>query len=206
MSLSLVKAHRLLAAGLALFILTHFAVHLTAIGGLDMHIAVLSKIQPAYRNWIIEPILMLAILLQVVIGGKLVWRRWKSPYKGFWGWAQILSGAYLGFFLLAHSSAMLFARHIAGLETNFYYAAAPLNIAPLQFLFAPYYTLGIVSVFAHLGAALYFGRPKKNPFLSWAVIGFGVTIALTIVATFGGAFFDIQIPRDYVDFFDNFTR
>ena len=33
MHLPLVKAHRMIAIGLGLFILTHLAVHLTAIGG-----------------------------------------------------------------------------------------------------------------------------------------------------------------------------
>ena len=205
MRLSLVKAHRLLAMGLGLFIITHLAVHLTAIGGPDLHITALSKVQPAYRNWIIEPVLILAILAQVFIGGKLVWRRWKSPQKGFWGWTQILSGGYLAFFLLIHSTAALTTRYLIGIETSFYWAAATLNIPPLQLFFTPYYTLGIVSIFAHLAAATYFGRGEKNARPSWFIITIGSAIALIIVASFSGAFYDIKIPQDYVDYFESYT-
>ena len=202
MTLSLVKAHRCLAIGLGLFIVTHLAVHLTALGGPETHIAALSTIQPIYRNWIIEPILVLAILAQVIIGGKLVWRRWKSPQKGFWGWTQILSGGYLAFFLLMHSSAALITRYIVGLETNFYWAAATLNIPPLQLFFAPYYTLGIISIFAHLAAAIYFGRGQKTTLPSWGIIGAGSAIALVIVAAFAGVFYDIKIPPEYAEYFE----
>ena len=205
MRLPLVKAHRVIAVGLGLFILTHLAIHLTAIGGPDMHISVLSKIQPLYRNWVIEPILVLAILMQIFIGGKLVWRRWKSPQKRFWGWVQILSGGYLAFFLLIHSSAALGTRYIVGLDTNFYWAASTLNIAPLQYVFTPYYMLGIVSVFAHLAAAIYFGRGQKGARPSWIIIAVGSAVALIIVATFSGAVYDIKIPQDYLDHFESYT-
>ena len=204
MTLPLVKAHRVLAIGLGFFILTHLAIHLTAIGGPEMHIAILTWVQPAYRNWIIEPILVVAILAQIIIGGKLVWRRWKSPQKGFWGWTQILSGGYLAFFLLIHSSAALTTRYIVGLETNFYWAAATLNILPLQFFFTPYYMLGILSVFAHLAAAIYFGRGQKSARASWIIIGMGSAVALIIVASFSGAVYDIKIPQEYVDYFESF--
>ena len=205
MRLPLVKAHRVIAVGLGLFIITHLAVHLTAIGGPDIHIAALSKIQPVYRNWIIEPILVLAILTQVFIGGKLVWRRWKSPQKGFWGWTQILSGGYLAVFLLVHSSAALTTRYIVGLDTNFYWAASTLNIPPLQFFFAPYYMLGILSVFAHLAAAIYFGRGQRSTRFSGFIIGIGGTIAVIILAAFGGVFYDINIPQEYIDYFETYT-
>ena len=200
----IVKAHRVIAIGLGLFILTHLAVHITAIGGPERHIATLSKIQPLYRSWVIGPILVLAILAQIIIGGNLVWRRWKSPLKGFWGWTQILSGGYLAFFLLIHSSAALTTRYIMGLETNFYWAAATLNITPLQFFFTPYYTLGILSVFAHLAAAIYFGRGQKSARPSWIIIGMGSVIAVIIIAAFSGAAYDIKIPQEYVDYFGSF--
>lgn len=205
MNLSLVKAHRIIAIGLGLFIVTHLAVHLTAIGGPENHIKALTSVQGVYRNWIIEPLLIFAILAQIFIGGKLVWRRWRSPQKGFWGWTQILSGGYLAVFLLIHSSAALTTRYLIGLETNFYWAAATLNIPPLQFFFAPYYTLGIVSIFAHLGAALYFGWAEKSSLASWLILGFGIVTALTIVGAFGGVFYDIQIPPNYLEYFESFT-
>ena len=205
MNLSLVKAHRAIAVGLGVFIVSHLGVHLTAIGGPENHIKALTSVQGIYRNWIVEPLLVLAILAQIFIGAKLVWRRWRLPQKGFWGWVQILSGGYLALFLLIHSSAALTTRYLVGLETNFYWAAATLNIAPLQLFFAPYYTLGIVSVFAHLGAAIYFGRSQKSCFASWVILGIGIVTALAIVGAFGGVFYDIQIPPNYIEYFESYT-
>ncbi|MEO9970099.1 MAG: hypothetical protein ABJG15_09810 [Hyphomonadaceae bacterium] len=201
----LVKAHRLIALGLVTFLITHLSIHLTAIAGPETHIALLTRFQIVYRNWLVEPLLIIAILVQIFIGGKLIWRRWKQPNKGFWGWTQILSGGYIAIFLIMHSSAALTTRYIVGLDTNFYWAASTLNIDPLQFFFAPYYFFGIVSIFAHLGAAMHFGWKGKGGIASWCVLGAGVIIAVLIVSTFGGVFYDIQLPTGYLEYFESYT-
>lgn len=200
---ALVKAHRLLAIGLGLFILSHLAIHLTAIAGPNTHIAVLSKFQDVYRNGLIEPLLFLAIIVQVFIGGKLVWRRYKAPEKGFWSWAQILSGLYLAMFMIVHGSAALVTRYLVGLETNFYWAAGTLNIFPLPYLFAPYYWLGIMSVFVHLGAAIHFGWPKAGK-LPLALAVLGAVISSLIVVTFAGGFYEITLPQEVIDSFNKY--
>ena len=204
MTLPLVKAHRILACGLGLFLISHFAIHLTAIGGAELHLNVLDKFQGVYRNLLIEPLLFLAIVTQIFIGAKLVWRRWKQPAKGFWGWAQILSGFYLIFFFILHTSAALSTRYLVGLDTNFYWAAGTLNVGALKYFFAPYYFLGVLSVFTHLAAAIYFGWSGKGKIASKLILLLGVIIASLIVCAFGGVFYDISLPPDYIDYYESF--
>jgi len=202
MRLSLKTTHRILACGLGLFLISHFAIHLTAIGGVELHLNVLDKFQGVYRNLLIEPLLFLAIVTQIFIGAKLVWRRWKQPAKGFWGWAQILSGFYLIFFFILHTSAALFTRYLVGLDTNFYWAAGTLNVGALKYFFAPYYFLGVLSVFTHLAAAIYFGWSGKV--VSKLVLLLGVIIAALIVSALSGVFYDITIPPEYKEYYESF--
>lgn len=204
MKQALVKTHRCLAIGLGFFLMSHLIIHLSALGGAEMHLGLLSSTQGIYRNWFIEPLLLIGIFLQIFIGIKLVLRRWRYPNKGFWGWTQIISGFYLAGFLLIHSSAALFSRHIAGLDTNFYWAAGTLNVGLLKVVFAPYYFLGVLSLFAHLGAALYFGWPKHGKLISKICLGIGILIGGLIVLTFSGAFYSINLPPEYVEYFEKF--
>jgi hypothetical protein len=204
MQSSLIKAHRVLAVGLGLFIISHLAIHLSAIAGPETHISILSNVQGLYRNWLVEPLLYLAIFLQVFIGGKLVWRRYRQPQKRFWGWAQILSGGYLAMFMVVHSLAALVTRYIFDVDTDFYWAAGTLNIEPLQYIFAPYYMLGIISVFAHLGAAIHFGWGTRGRRYSWLLIVVGSVIASLIVAAFSGAFYDIELPPEVIEMFNKY--
>jgi len=205
MNFPLVKAHRILAAGLGIFIISHLIIHLMAIAGAEVHIVVLESSQWLYRNWLIEPLLVIAIIGQICVGAKLLWRRWKQPQKGFWGWAQILSGGYLAFFLIIHSSAALSTRYITGLDTNFYWAASTLNIYPLQYFFIPYYFFGILSVFLHLAAVVFFRWADKGVVVSRSILALGIVIALLIPATFSGAFYDIDLPLKYIEYFENYV-
>ena len=205
MTLSPIKAHRLIAAGLGLFLVTHFAVHLSAILGPDTHLKWLGFVQGAYQNRVIEPLLVIAILIQIGLGMKFVWLRWKQPQKGFWGWMQILSGLYLAFFFMIHTSAALYTRYGVGLDTNFYWAAGTLNVEPLQYFFTPYYFLGVTSVFAHLASAVFFGWPQKGRMASLFILGLGMGIAALIVSIFSGAFYEIDLPAEYIEYFESYT-
>lgn len=196
--------HRYLAVGLGVFIVSHFTVHLMALSGPESHISALSTVRPVYQNWIIEPLLVLAILSQVYVGGRLIARRWKQIRKGFWGWLQITSGLYLAMFLLIHSSAALVTRYGVGLDTNFYWAAGTLHSEPLVYVFAPYYFLGVLSVFAHLAAALHFGWPKAG-FIPIMLIAGGIAFALLLVMIFGGGFYTIDLPQSYIDLYESYT-
>lgn len=204
MSYTLVKAHRFVAVGLGLFIVSHFAIHLSAMGGVEVHLTWLKRAGWIYSNPIIEPLLIFAILVQVFIGTRLVRRRWKLPGKGFWGWAQIISGLYLAMFLLVHISAALITRYFVGLETNFYWAAGTLNVGGLKYIFAPYYFFGVLSVFTHLAAAMFFGWRGKGPYAIRLIFGFGFIIAAVIVATFAGVFYEINLPKKYIEYYESF--
>jgi hypothetical protein len=203
-SLTLVRAHRILAAGLALFILGHLATHLTAVAGPQMHKQVLGATQGLYRNPFVEPVLIVALLTQIVIGGRLLARRWGEADKGFWGWAQLLSGGYLIAFILIHSSAALSTRHVFGMDTDFYWAAATVNLAPFKYGFFPYYALGVISVFTHLAAAVRFGWGERAGWAPPALIALGVAVATVILASLGGALYPIDPPPANAAYFEKF--
>jgi len=198
MTIPLVKIHRFLAIFLGLFIAQHLGIHLLAIIGINFHLVTLATVGVIYKNWLVEPILVFAIIAQIVLGLNFVKKRWKEPSKGFWAWVQILSGCYLTFFLLMHTSAALITRYQIGLETNFYWAAGTLHLAPVKYFFAPYYFLAIFSIFAHIAAALSFRMKSQLPI---AILVFGMIVALTIIATFSGAFYEITLPQDYIENF-----
>ena len=196
-------AHRLLAIFLGLFIVSHLAIHLTALWGAETHKTVLSSIQGIYCNRFIEPVLLLAIAVQIYVGVRLYWRRRHLPRQTIWMRVQGLSGLYLALFLLIHSSAAIMTRHVFGLDTDFYWAAGTLNISPLKYGFAPYYFLAVVAFFTHIAAALSFRR-DVNPWLPRIFIAAGVVIATVIVLTFGGAFYDINLPQAVIENFEKY--
>ena len=200
----LVRAHRILAAGLAVFILGHLATHLTAVMGPQAHTHALKATQGLYRNPFVEPVLIAALLVQIVIGARLLARRWAQAEKGFWGWAQLLSGGYLIAFILIHSSAALMTRHVFGMDTDFYWAAATVNLAPFKYGFLPYYALGVMSVFTHLAAAVRFGWGERAVFLPAALIAVGVVVAGVILASFGGFLYPIDLPPANAAYFEKF--
>jgi len=201
---ALVRAHRILAAGLAAFILGHLATHLTAVMGSQAHMRVLGATQGLYRNPFVEPVLIAALLAQVVIGARLLARRLRQADKGFWGWAQLLSGGYLIAFILIHSSAALSTRHVFGMDTDFYWAAATVNLAPFKYGFFPYYALGVISVFTHLAAAVRFGWGAPAGWAPPALIALGAAVAAVILASFGGFLYPIDLPPANAAYFEKF--
>lgn len=144
-----------------------------------------------YQNPVGELLLMLAILCQAASGLKL-WRETR-PRPGvsqprlrkYRRW----SGAYLAFFLVAHTSAALIQRFVVGLEPNFYWAAAVLRW-PIVLWFVPYYCLGILSFFVHVGAAVW---PRRVN--SFAVVG--AVSCLLIIGGLAGWFTSFELPAEY---------
>jgi hypothetical protein len=190
------QAHRMLALGLGVFILTHFCVHLTALGGPEMYNSALKSVQWIYRNPVIEPILILALITQAITGVRMVVRKWRMPSKSFWAWTQIATGLTLTWVMLQHASAALISRHIFNLDTNFYWVAGPLQNLTFKPFFIPYYFWLVFAVFAHIAAYMYF-RSKRNYALAFTIVSVGAVISCTIVAIFLGAFYAIEIPEDY---------
>lgn len=101
---------------------------------------------------LVEPLLLLAILAQIYTGAGFVRRRWRMRHV--WLKVQLYSGGYLVFFLLNHSFAALQTRYGLGLDTNFLWAAATVNISPYKWFFAPNYALAVIAIFAQIGAGL----------------------------------------------------
>ena len=89
--------------------------------------------------------------------------------------------------------AVLVARSLGGLDTNFYFAAAGLHVWPFALFFAPYYFLAVAALFAHVGCALRRGRVV----VAW-MSGAGVVVALLIVATLMGKVVPVAIPTVYL--------
>ena len=193
------RLHRITAIILGVFIVSHLIVHLFAIGGINTHLKALNFVQWIYRNPIGETLLVAAIITQIVTG----WKRLKTKRKSPNGWAkaQVYSGLYLMFFLIIHTSAAIATHTIFGLETDFYWAAGSMNISPIKFFFWPYYFLAIISLFLHFACALHFGWPGKYKAVKNVLPFIGALIALTIILTFTGLFYDIPITEDVLNYY-----
>jgi len=188
------RLHRGTAIILGLFIISHLIIHLFALGGVEAHLNALDSVQWIYRNPIGETLLVIAILAQIVTGLKRL--KAKRKNKMLWAKAQLFSGLYLMGFLIIHTGAAIFTHNIYGLETDFYWAAGSMNISPVKFFFWPYYFFAVLSVFVHFACALHFGWPGKFGVLKTALPWLGAGIALTIILTFTGVFYDVPITED----------
>lgn len=190
-------AHRVSAALLALFLAAHLVNHVAALWGVAAHLAFMAGARLVYRSPVLEPLLLVAALVQIVTGVEQVRAGWGAR-RGFWQRTQAVSGLYLAFFLANHTLWVLVARLGYGLDSNFYLAATFLTIWPLPFLFAPYYALGVFALFAHLACAAHFRiQGRTGDRVGQAFVACGAVLAGVIVAVFMGAFHDIHLPPAY---------
>ncbi|NNC37950.1 MAG: hypothetical protein EX271_08040 [Acidimicrobiales bacterium] len=194
--------HRMTAGLLGLFILTHLGVHLTALISKEAHFKALDIVQVPYRHPVGETILILAILTQIFTGFKRLKIKRKSKDK--WARAQVLSGIYLVFFLLLHSSAALYTHHIFGIDTDFYWAAGSMHFSPIKYGFAIYYFLAVTAVFVHLAAALHFGWKGSSGRLEKTISITGALVAGLIIFAFWGVLYDITIPADTAAYYEKY--
>lgn len=194
------RLHGLSALFLLLFLTAHITNHLAALGGVESHIRIMKALRLVYRMPIVETFLLLAVCFQIASGLTFVIRGWRER-RGFLPWLQAGSGLYLVFFFLNHVSAVLFGRAILHLDTNFYFAAAGFFAPPFQYFFAPYYFLGTLALFVHLGCALYWQFERTSETAAVLAIllpsTLGLVIALTIVLSLAGMFYPVDIPQAY---------
>jgi succinate dehydrogenase/fumarate reductase cytochrome b subunit len=196
------RLHRAGAVVLVLYAAVHLANHLAALGGVDSHIAFMETLRRFTRIPAVEGLLLAAVVVQAFSGLASVVRRplrQRPPFSRL----QALSGAYLAFFLLVHVSSVLAGRFVSQLDTNFYFAAAGLHVAPFQFFFVPYYGLAVVALFVHLGAALRAAGERRLGSagrLRAGLLGaaIGTAVAALILAAFMGVFHPVEIPAAYV--------
>lgn len=196
------RLHRLGARVLVVFVLLHLLNHLAALGGVATHQQVLEVLRWLYRHPWVEPVLLLAVLSQVVSGSRAAWGAWRAPERlGTVERAQVLSGLALGSFLSIHVSAVLAGRWLQGLDTNFHFAAAGLHIAPFGWFFAPYYFVGVSVLGIHLACALWWRLAHRPAVLrrraAWAVALTGMACAAVLVALLAGWLVPVQVPAAY---------
>jgi hypothetical protein len=177
---------------LSLFIGVHLLNQLSALAGPEAHMALMEKLRNVYRHPVIEGILLSAVLIQIVSGIRLLFNRKKKVTAEK---IQVYSGIYLSFFLLIHVSAVMAGRLLAHLDTNFYFAAAGLNIYPATWLFIPYYFLAVCAISLHIAALHYLKTTStRSAFLIGAA---GVLAALLIIAGYTNCFQWREMPLEY---------
>ncbi|QZD96016.1 hypothetical protein [Qipengyuania gelatinilytica] len=197
-----VKLHRWNAVLLLFFLVLHFGTHFAGLLGPQVHGDALEAATKLYRIGFVEPVLLGAFAMQVVLGIALVRKRKKAGIEKGWGTIQVVSGAYLAMFITVHALSALFARYANGLDTNFWWPASTLAHSELSYFFYPYYTLAVCALFAHLAAALYYGSGQAKS--ARALLVAGPVVALLIIAGFGGWFRDISVPAEYMGAFQNY--
>jgi len=195
------RLHRLAAAVVGLYALVHLVNHLAALAGIERHIALMQAVRQVTRVPAFEALLLAGVAVQAGSGLRLALRR-RGPRRLPFDRLQALSGAYLAFFLLVHVVSVLAGRAVLGLDTNFYFAAAGLNVRPYPLFFVPYYGLAVAALFTHLACALRRRLPAAVPLasrdrLAWGGIAAGTVVAVLIVASFSGVFYPVDLPPAY---------
>lgn len=198
MSLSAKQAHRALGAFIGIFLAVHLAAHFAALGGIGAQEIVLQWGRKVYRVPLVEIALLAALAAQVAIGIKLLRGIARRPRKDRWHWLQFLSGTYLAYFMVVHTTAAIVTREAFDLDTNFFWAAGTLVLAPIRYGFAPYYVLAVAALATHIIAALHFRGVRRwhGPALLAGPIAGAV-----IVAAYSGALYLIELPTEYRDYF-----
>ncbi|MBC9914826.1 hypothetical protein [Chitinophaga varians] len=167
---------------LAVFIGFHLFNQLASLMGANAHITVMQAFRTVYRHPVAETILLAAVAFQVITGLLLIFTRKRSSLAEK---IQVYSGLYLSFFLLFHVGAVLYGRS-RGLDTNFYFAAAGLNIYPATFFFIPYYLLAVSAISLHVAAIHYIKTGSRR--WSGAIAVTGLLAAVLIITGFTNGF------------------
>jgi succinate dehydrogenase/fumarate reductase cytochrome b subunit len=196
------RLHRLAAVVVGLYVLVHLANHLAALRGIEAHIGFMRAVRQLSRVPALEALLLACVAFQAGSGLRLILRR-RGQRRLLFDRLQAWSGAYLAFFLLVHVVSVLAGRAVLGLDTNFYYAAAGLQVRPYPLFFVPYYGLAVAALFVHLCCVLRRRLPAAYPLalrerLAWTGMAAGAMLALLVVTAFSGIFYPIDLPPAYL--------
>jgi succinate dehydrogenase/fumarate reductase cytochrome b subunit len=198
------RLHRIAAVVTGSYVLAHLANHVAALRGIEAHIVFMQAVRHISRVPAVEALLLASVAIQAGSGLRMILRRWRQgpPRRLLFDRLQAWSGAYLAFFLLVHVVSVLAGRTVLKLDTNFYFAAAGLQVKPYPLFFVPYYGLAVAALFVHLACALRHRLPAPVPLalrnrLAWAAIAAGAVLAVLLVATFSGAFYPVGLPPAY---------
>jgi hypothetical protein len=166
------RLHRSVALALGLFLALHLGNHLAGLWGQETHGTVQDVLRLAYRQPLVEPVLLAIIAVQAGLGLLLLARRPRLTL-------QTASGAYLAVFAVIHLGAVLAAR-AGGTDTTLAFAAAGLHApAPWPQVFALYYGLAVLSVFAHVSVPL--GRRHMAAARAFLALGTATALALVLL-------------------------
>ena len=200
--------HRIAAIAVGLYALVHVVNHLVALQGIVPHIAFMRAVRQLTRVPAVEALLLAGVAMQAGSGLLLVLRRRRQclarlQRRPLFDRLQEASGLYLAFFLLVHVVSVLAGRAVLGLDTNFYFAAAGLQVRPYPLFFVPYYGLAVTALFTHLACLLRRRLPAATPLATrnraaWAGIATGTLLAVLIVASFSGVFYPVALPAAYL--------
>ena len=156
-------AHGISAAVITTFAVFHLTNHLAGVFGGAVHMAVMRHFRLVYRQPAIEVLLGICILFQVASGSVLLFQR---IGRAATGWIEILqnaSGTYLLLFFASHVSAVLRARYLQHIDTNWIWLTADnLLTDPWSVRLVPYYFMAVVALAVHGGCGL-----------RWVLIGHG---------------------------------
>ncbi|WP_345055908.1 hypothetical protein [Hymenobacter glaciei] len=184
-----------------LFVGLHLLNHVCSIYGADKHIEVMTALRLFYRSRFIEPVLLSAVIVQIISGLKL-FNSSRRTATSIFDKLQIWTGLYLAIFFIIHLGAVLSGRFLLHLDTNFYFGVAGLNTFPLNLFFIPYYGLAIISFFGHI-ACVHNKKMKRNILnltpvrQSVVVFGFGICVTPLIFYGLTNHFKGVRIPTEY---------
>lgn len=194
--------HRISAIFIGFFLVLHIGNHLAGLQGQEHHIAYMKWARGFYRNPFIEPLILILVVWQMGSGLFMFIRNLKH-LEGKVAWLQAASGCYLFFFLVVHVTAVLYGRAFFHLDTDFRFAAAGLNVTPWRYFFAPYYYAAVLSVFIHIGCALYWNFPFSLIYFRGAALAstivLGSLAGCAIVLALAGEFYPVEIPSAYLN-------
>ena len=183
-------AHGVSGLLVTVFVVFHLFNHLFGLLGAELHAEVMDWGRTLYRSALAEPLLVVALLFQVVTGLRLVWQ-WSATPGDLYRLFQLASGVFLAVFILGHLNAVfVFARLWAGIETDWAFATgAPTGLImdPWSIRLLPHYALGVFFVLAHLGSGLRIvmlahGASDKSANTAWwGIAGVSALVSLAII-------------------------
>jgi hypothetical protein len=182
--MTLRRLHGTLAVLLGLFLILHLGNHLAGLWGQEVHGRVQSGLRLMYRFPAAEVGLLAAFAVQAGLGLALIRRRPRLTL-------QTASGVWLALFLTIHVGAVLAARW-QGTDTTLAFAAAGLHApAPWPLVFAVYYGLAVMAIFAHLSVPLGRLLGKAAAHIALAT---GAVVASVLVLLLAGRIAPLTIP------------
>jgi len=202
----LVRLHGANALFIIVFLLMHLITHVSGVFGADAYNAVQGVFQTIYRNRVVEPVLLVSMSAQLVLGAiLLIGALRRGIGRGFWPRVQVISGGFFLVFMVQHLFSLGMVRLYFNLETDFHWPASVMAGPPFIYYFAPYYFLGVWAVLAHIGVAARYrllaaGREALANRTGWGFIAGGAAVSAFILPILSGAWLEIEFSQDWIDY------